>query len=665
MNRYFHSLIIVLVCAAAFAVTAVSQNAKPFVIPELRDWKGGKGSFMPQASTRIVYADPSLAEVARDFARDYQTMFGVSLPVEAGKAAKGDIVMQLKADRRLGTEGYTIDIKTDRVTVSAPEAQGAYWATRTLLQMADQSATRELPQGIITDFPDYPMRGATIDVGRKYFPLAYLEKLVKILSYYKLNALRVHLNDNGFVQFFQNDWNKTYSAFRLECDTYPGLTARDGYYTKQEFIDFQKNAASQYVEIIPEIDVPAHSLAFSKYKPSLGSEEFGMDHLNLFNPETMEFLDALFKEYLEGENPVFVGPRVHIGTDEFGKDYPGFDRKEETIEKFRTLTDHYIRMMEGYGKQAVVWGALSVAPGETPVKADNVILDAWYNGYADPEQMVKDGFTLYTVPDGMVYIVPMAGYYYDYLPIEFLYNKWTPAHVGKVEFPEKDPAIIGGGFAEWNDHVGNGVTIKDIHHRLMPAIQTIAVKTWDGPDVTVPFGEFNRLRHSVKEAPGVNELARVAAPDSSLVCEVAVLQPGQQLDIPEIGFDYTVTFDIDAVKEAPGTVLLSSPNATLYIADPLKGLLGYASDGYLNTFNFAPYPGEKLNIAIEGDNKSTSLFVNGKLVETLDPDTRWFNEGKAKQHFLRTLVFPLQKAGDFKSRISNLKVYNYKVADHK
>ena len=69
--------------------------------------------------------------------------------------------------------------------------------------------------------------------------------------------------------------------------------------------------------IIPEIDAPAHTLAFSHYDPELGSKEYGMDHLDLFNPKTYEFMDALFKEYLEGDDPVFVGPKVHIGTDEY------------------------------------------------------------------------------------------------------------------------------------------------------------------------------------------------------------------------------------------------------------------------------------------------------------------------------------------------------------
>lgn len=136
--------------------------------------------------------------------------------------------------------------------------------------------------------------------------MSMLRDYVKMMAYYKMNTFQIHLNDNAFKQYYNHDWNKTYSAFRLECETFPGLTARDGYYTKKEFIALQQLADSLGVEIIPEIDVPAHSLALTQYKPEIGSEEYGMDHLDLFKPETYEFVDALFREYLEGRNPVFT-----------------------------------------------------------------------------------------------------------------------------------------------------------------------------------------------------------------------------------------------------------------------------------------------------------------------------------------------------------------------
>ena len=639
-----------LICGICFGFGIYAQQQKPFVIPELKEWKGATGFFMPKQSVRIIYGAPGLQKIARQFAADYKALFGVLPEIAEGKPCKGDFFFTIKRDKQLEKEGYDIVIG-DYVKVSANEPVGVYWATRTLLQMGEQYKNGNLPKGHIRDWPDYGIRGLLIDCGRKFIPMNYLRDLACIMSYYKMNFMHVVLNNNGFKAYFNDDWNQTYAAFRLECETYPGLTARDGYYTKKEFVHFQEEAAERFVEIVPEIDVPAHSLAFSHYKPELGSKEYGMDHLNLSHPEVYSFVDALFKEYLDGENPVFRGPRVHIGTDEYS------NKKKEVVEQFRAFTDHYIKFVEGFGKQACVWGALTHAAGETPVKSDNVIMYAWHNGFANPKDMVQQGYNLISIPDGLTYIVPLAGYYWDYLNTERLYKQWTPAHVADVVFEEKDPAIIGGMFAVWNDIVGNGISVKDIHHRIFPALQTIAVKTWNiAPAFS--YTEFETKRQKLSEAPDVNQLGRIGDDENSLVYETSSITPGSELPYTEIGYDYTITFDMEAANENYGTELFRSPNAVFYLADPVKGMFGFSRDGYMNTFAFRPYPGEKISVKITGDALSTSLFINGQLIERMGIEKRYLNEAEKQNNFIRTLVFPLKNAGNFKSKITNLKVYN-------
>lgn len=639
-----------LICGICFCFGIYAQQQKPFVIPELKEWKGETGFFTPKQSVRIICDDPDLQKVARQFAADYKALHGVLPEIAGGKPCEGDFLFTIKRDKKLEKEGYDIAIG-DYVKVSANEPVGVYWATRTLLQMGEQYKNGNLPKGHIRDWPDYGIRGLLIDCGRKFIPMNYLRDLACIMSYYKMNFMHVVLNNNGFKAYFNDDWNQTYAAFRLECETYPGLTARDGYYTKKEFVHFQEEAAERFVEIIPEIDVPAHSLAFSHYKPELGSKEYGMDHLNLSHPEVYSFVDALFKEYLDGENPVFRGPRVHIGTDEYS------NKKKEVVEQFRAFTDHYIKFVEGFGKQACVWGALTHAAGETPVKSDNVIMYAWYNGFANPKDMVQQGYNLISIPDGLTYIVPLAGYYWDYLNTERLYKQWTPAHVADVVFEEKDPAIIGGMFAVWNDIVGNGISVKDIHHRIFPALQTIAVKTWNiAPAFS--YTEFETKRQKLSEAPDVNQLGRIGDDENSLVYETSSITPGSELPYTEIGYDYTITFDMEAANENYGTELFRSPNAVFYLADPVKGMFGFSRDGYMNTFAFRPYPGEKISVKITGDALSTSLFINGQLIERMGIEKRYLNEAEKQNNFIRTLVFPLKNAGNFKSKITNLKVYN-------
>ncbi len=626
-------------------LSLAATNPRPFTIPAIHEWKGGTGRMTITPQSRILYADARLKVAAEAFAADWLSATGQQLSVCAGKkAAAGDILFTYRQHKRLGAEGYTLVIDNSaRVTATA---QGALHAAQTLLQMAANSDDRSLPCGTATDRPDYPMRGLMLDCGRKYIPLDYLRRLVRTMAYYKMNTLSLHLNDNGFPAHFQDNWDETYAAFRLESERFPGLTAEDGSYSKTDFRQFVLEAARQGVEVIPEIDVPAHSLAFSHYRPSLGSKEFGMDHLELTNPEVIPFLDSLFAEYIEGPEPVFAGPRVHIGTDEYS------NRKQDIVERFRGLTDHLIHTVEGYGKQATLWGALTHARGTTPVKTDNVLMYCWYNGYAEPDSMRSLGYQLLSIPDGMVYIVPAAGYYYDYLNIPYLYRQWTPAQIGNKRFEERDPQIRGGMFAVWNDNVGNGIAVADIHHRVFPALQVIAEKSW-AADTVRTCDEWQRLATVLGEAPGINDLGRY--PQGIVVAE-EVVSPSSTRSVPHIGWPYRVSFDIEAATEERGTALFRSDDAEFYLADPVSGRLGFARDGYLFTFRHTPQPGTHEHIAIEGDNNATRLYVDGRLVQTLGPSDRYLKNGKTVK-VVRTLRFPLQRTdGTLRSRITNLRV---------
>jgi len=646
--KTYRYLLLAGILVSAYVGAWAAVNPRPFTIPAIHEWRGGEGQFTLTPQSRILYADARLRGVAESLASDLRTTTGLQLSVAEGKkASDADILFVYRPQKKLGAEGYTVDIDKS-IRIEATE-RGAFHAAQTILQVALQHrSSLSFPKGKITDRPDYPMRGLVMDCARKYIPLDYLRRLVRTMAYYKMNTLEVHLNDNGFPPFFYNDWNQVYAAFRLESDLFPGLTAEDGSYTKAEFRQFILDAATMGVEIIPEIDAPAHSLSFTHYRPSLGSQEFGMDHLELTNPEVIPFLDSLYAEYLGGPNPVFACPRVHIGTDEYS------NKRQDIVELFRGLTNHLINTVEGYGKQAVLWGALTHARGETPVKVDNVLMLAWYNGYAQPDSMHTLGYQLVCVPDRSTYIVPAAGYYYDYLNIPYLYKDFSPANIAGVRFKERDPQIEGGMFAVWNDIVGNGIAVADIHHRVMPALQVIAEKTW-AVDTVRTCEEWQRLAAGIGEAPGINDLGRYPV---GVVLQKDDVAAGSVRDIPFIGWPYRVSFDVEAALEARGTALFRSDDAEFYLSDPATGRLGFIRDGYLFSFKHSLRPGVKEHIAIEGDNRETRLYVNGCLIETLAPQLRTFPNDKSFK-IIRTLQFPLQRTdAALSSRITNLKVEN-------
>lgn len=632
------------VCMPASPVT----DGGTFFVPTAKSVREGKGTATITRKAPIKVGDSSLKHAAK-YLKNSLWIIGVS-----DEEQSATIELNIVKNAKLGNEGYVLDVTENKITISGQTPQAVLWGIQTLLQIQDAQDVNgkfTIQACKITDYPDYRMRGFMIDVARKFIPMNYLKNLVQTMSYYKMNMLQIHLNDNGFKQYFHNNWDETYSAFRLESERFPELTARDGHYSKDEFRKFVKESAKMGVEIIPEIDVPAHSLAFAHFRPSLSAPKFGVDHLDLTNPEVIPFVDSLFVEYMEGDDPVFAGPRVHIGTDEYS------NADKNVVELFRGFTDHLIRLVESYGKQAKLWGSLTHAKGETPVKSENVLMDVWNNGFANPQEMKEQGFQLVSIPDGYVYIVPAAGYYYDYLYDKFLYERWTPAQIGKVKFKEKDPQIEGGCFAVWNDVCGNGISVGDVHHRVFPALQVMAEKCWNAVNDTVNYAKWNEGRNRIGEGPGINELGRtevnipILRTESLLNWKKSFGVNGQ---FAQIGYDYQVDFDITWDKENPGAELTRSARAKFYLSDPISGMLGFSRDGYLFTFKYSGRPGVTEHITIKGTNKKTELWINGKLFQTLGYDER-LTADKKPYNVVRTLVFPLWKAGKFKSAVTNFK----------
>ncbi len=679
--------LLVVVCLHITTLPLMAQqnniNEKPFVIPALQSWQGAYGNFELRTGAKIIVpsTDKQLQATAKIFAADIQTFTNKKIKpaVSTVKPQPGDIQLQLtNNDDAIGKEGYYITIDKS-IIIKANTTQGIMWATRTLLQILEQDAAHKyLPKGEIKDVPQYAVRSFVLDAGRKFFPLQFLRDYVKLMSYYKMNDFHIHLNDNGFKEFFGNNWDSTYSAFRLESSTYPELTAKDGSYTKKEFRALQQEAKLYGVNIIPEIDVPAHSLAFAKLFPEIGSKPYGKDHLDLDNPKTYEVIDNVFKEYLQGPDPVFIGDEVHIGTDEYAK-------KES--EKFRKFTDHYIKFVEGFGKKVRLWGALTHAAGTTPVKSEGITMNAWYNGYADPKEMIALGYDLISTPDGWLYIVPAAGYYYDYLNLKKIYREWTPNMIGNQTFEPNHPKIKGGAFAVWNDHPGNGITAKDVHHRAFPAMQVLAHKMWAGVDTTLDYTIFNKQANKIGEGPGLNVMGRYHTKDSLLfdynfeniatqnkfktfgkskvnINKTLNLQGGNsfvQTPYKGIGYNYTVSFTIKADKNPADAIIFSSDDAVVKLKQQQTGKLGFSREGYHYNFNYTVPENEWVTITITGNNKGTSLYVNGKLTDKLEGAFKTFPGTEKKNAIVQTLFFPLQyigaKSQSFKGSIKNIKVF--------
>ena len=677
--------------------------AQPLCIPTVQEQKPAQGTVQPDQFNLVTYDNASLESVADYLSKAWGTTAPLLLPRGGGNKVSpredlegATISLSLKKDKALGDEGYRLTISPKGITIQAATKRGALWGAQTLIQMRtlsnsplkgeDSLPLREgwggsLPCLTITDKPDYPIRGFMLDCGRKFYPISYLYSLVNVMSYYKMNTLQLHLNDNAPKDQFNNDWDEAYAAFRMESDFFPELTAIDGSYSKQEMHDLIRYAETMGVEIIPEIDTPAHSLAFSHYRPSLGSKEFDPAHLDLRNPEVIPFIDSLYAEYLGGPDPVFCCPRFHIGTDEYS------NKDKEVVELFRELIVHLCDEVKKYGKQPVFWGSLTHANGKTPVPSDGVLMSLWYNGYANPIEMHKQGFHMISIASNQVYLVPAAGYYFDYLNHKNLFQHWKPSLIRDKHFPHQDPLIDGGMFALWNDMVKNGISVGDCHDRILPGIQVIAEKSWnamrDSSDVA--WQQWQSLAKKLDDGPLADEIGRKSEvelkelkPNASLFNEELRMKneefpTGQKANtgkttavanssfftlhssfIHQVGYPYTIEFTIEWADEKPGTVLCTSERGTFYLADPVKGMLGFSRDGYLFNFKYRGKAGRRETLRLEGDNGGLTLYADGKLVERLKPDVGYRTDDKHSTYkIMRTLVFPLQETGDFRSKITN------------
>lgn len=589
---------ILLIFTLLVAINLKAQtNSAPQVIPSIQQWEGKTGYFTFSENTPLIVDKnfPQLESYISVFSNDLQSLYNFKAAVTLAQAKPQSIFFTLSSETAIPEEGYRINID-ENIIVTASSTKGIFWATRTLLQMLENGGNR-LPKGIINDFPMYSHRGFMLDVGRKFFTIDYLRDYIKILSYYKINEFQIHLNDNGFKVFYNDDWDKTYSAFRLQSDVFPGLAAKDGHYTKNEFRDLQKMGMLYGVNVIPEIDVPAHSLAFTHYKPEIGSDKYGKDHLDLYHPGTYKFVDALYAEYLSGENPVFVGADVHIGTDEY-------DKGES--EKYREFTDRYLKYIQKLGKNVRMWGGLRWLKGETPVHSENVIVNAWSYDWVDPELSLKEGYKLISTCDTWLYIVPAAGYYRDFLDEKWLYEEWTPEKVNRKEtLPEGTKGLLGGMFAVWNDHCGNGISQQDVHIRTLPAVKVLSEKMWKR-NTSVNFDTFKKLSDRMGEAPQVNLSGKVTS-KTNLVMHYA-LNSKKEKDLSENGYNELQRNKIGISKKDNSLVFKSEES---FVKTPILEI-GY---DYRVDFNLFLNP-KTIDDAILFEGRDSKVIIKKKAISS-------------------------------------------------
>ncbi|UCF37589.1 MAG: beta-N-acetylhexosaminidase [Acidobacteriota bacterium] len=296
-----------------------------------------EGTLKVTAETTIL-ADPDASELAESLSRYFNEEFGLNLAIEQGTDSREDgIVLDLEAPGPGSSpEEYQLEVVPEGVILKATAVSGLFYGVQTLKQILSHQSSGssgaspglEIPCVSIRDKPRFEWRGLLLDCARTFQSLDYLRKTIDHMSYYKMNVLQLHLTDD--------------QGWRLEIERFPELTSdgsqfaerfkepaqNQGFYTKQEMRDLVEYASRRGVTIVPEIEMPGHSIAALSCYPDLSCmggpfEVFPFflgpniteDLLCAGNDRTFDFLKGVLEEVLE----VFPSEYIHVGGDETPK----------------------------------------------------------------------------------------------------------------------------------------------------------------------------------------------------------------------------------------------------------------------------------------------------------------------------------------------------------
>jgi hexosaminidase len=376
------------------------------------------GTFLLSGQTRILAGDRESRRIAALFNDFLLAQHGLQLHISANPLRGANFISfgRLGSDK-LPAEGYRLAIGPDSIHVSG-HAAGLYYGMQTLTQLlpAHRQPTIELPNLAITDYPRFGYRGLLLDVGRHYFPVSFLKKLLDLASQYKINRFHWHLTDN--------------EGWRIQINKYPRLTALRsaasdqnsadaGYYTQQQVRDVVAYAQARFITVIPEIEMPGHSGAAVAAYPFLGCAHGDADVLCPTEP-TFEFLRNVLREVAA----LFPGPYIHIGGDEVEKNGWRNSPEAQAIMKERGLQDedqlqsYFVKRIGKFltsgGKRMIGWDEIM----EGGLAADAIVMS--WRGESGGIEAARQGHRVIMSPTDYCY---------------FDYNQGDPS---------REPANIGG-----------------------------------------------------------------------------------------------------------------------------------------------------------------------------------------------------------------------------
>jgi hexosaminidase len=504
------------------------------IIPQPAELQLEKGVFHFNKNTKFVVTDESQKEIASILIDKFEKASGWTL-IAAKKIPTKDFI-QFKIDESLEDEAYILKVNSNNVSISSKDNAGFLYGIETLRQLLPteiESKTIisdpdwQIPNLTIKDQPRYKYRGLMLDVSRHFFEIDYLKKTIDRLAMLKMNVLHLHLVDDqgwrieikkypkltdvGAWRVDQEDkhWDGRYTTSADEKGTY------GGFYTQEQLKDLVAYAATKSVEIIPEIEMPAHvSSAIAAY-PELSCHEkpIGVPSGGLWpitdiycagKESTFEFLENVLVEVME----IFPSKYIHVGGDEATKtnwakcQHCKKRKQTEGLDSVEELQSYFITRMERFinskGKRLIGWDEIlegGLAPEATVMS---------WRGVKGGLEAAEQGHDVIMTPGSHCYFDHYQGPQNEeplawggYTPLSKVYT-FDPTVEGMTETDAKH--VLGGQANLWSEQIKTEAHSEYmIYPRLAALSETLwspkGLRNWENfsSRIVSMFDRFNHL----------------------------------------------------------------------------------------------------------------------------------------------------------------------------
>ena len=514
IKSFFFSLLLCSTLSFAQEVNIIPQPVK--VVKNV-------GNFVITSQTSLVVTnkeDNATAAFLNGYLSNY---YGFVLPI-VKKANKNYIKLSSQKNfEGLKSEGYTFKSDKNGVEITGNAAIGTFYGMQTLIQLLPVKKSKSLAIAAVDvqDEPRFVYRGAMLDVGRHYFPVAFVKKYIDYLALHKMNYFHWHLTeDQGWRIEIKKYPKLTEIGSKRNgsiIGSYPGKgsdnTPEGGFYTQEEVKDIVKYASDRFITVIPEIEMPGHGSAAIAAYPELScfpnektqlpdnmisakskeemangrvkivQETWGV-HSDVYVPSeyTFKFLQDVIDEVVV----LFPSKYIHIGGDEAPKD--AWKRsefcqqliKEKGLKDEHGLQSYFIQRIEKYinGKGRTLIGWDEILEGGL---APNAVVMSW-RGEEGGIAAAKENHQVIMTPGSHVYLdhsqtknekeVTIGGY----LPIETVYS-YEP--VPKELNEEQAKYVLGAQGNVWTEYMANPAKVE---YMIFPRLSALSEVLWSSKE---------------------------------------------------------------------------------------------------------------------------------------------------------------------------------------